>query len=111
MKSFLTGSRRYGTPHPDSDIDLVVLMDGPELTELAKLASNSDDFGSPGGPQYEDGFSLRFGNLNLLCVTQEKHFKVWKQGTDELVAKKPVTRDEAILHLAQLRHQNKIEGW
>lgn len=111
MKSFLTGSRRYGTPRPDSDIDLVVLMEGPELTELSKLADNTDDFGSPGGEQYDDGFSLRFGKLNLLCVTQERHFQVWKQGTDELIAMKPVSRDKAMEHLAALRREHKIEGW
>lgn len=114
MQSFLTGSRRYGTPRPDSDIDLVVLMDGSELVELAKFADNTDDLGSPGGEQYEDGCSLRFGKLNLLCVTQERHFKVWKQGTDELVgiaAITTVSRDEAIEHLVALRRKERIEGW
>ncbi len=110
MKSFLTGSRRYGTPRADSDIDLVVLMDVNELVELAKLADNTDDFGSPGGEQYDDGCSLRFGKLNLLCVTQE-HFKVWKQGTDELIAMAPVTRDKAMEHLAALRRDKNIKGW
>ena len=111
MKSFLTGSRYYGTPRSDSDIDLVVLMDGTQLVVLAKFADNTDDFGSPGGEQYDDGCSLRFGKLNLLCVTQDKHFNVWKQGTDELFAMKPVTRDKAIEHLAELRRRNKISGW
>lgn len=111
MKSFVTGSRVYGTPRPDSDIDLVVLLSCPDLSRLIDAADNQDDLGSPGGEHYEDGRSLRFGTLNLLCVTDKKHFDVWAKGTEELYAKRPVTRDQAIMHLSKLRQENKISGW
>ncbi len=111
MIPFLTGSRVYGFPKEDSDIDLVCLLSLDQLSAIAPLADNTDDFGSPGGQFYDDGCSLRFGKLNLLVVTEKKHFDVWKQGTDELIAMKPVTRDKAIEHLATLRREKKIAGW
>jgi hypothetical protein len=111
VRSFLTGSRVYGTPREDSDIDLVVLLDADEMVGLAKIARNEETHGSPGGPHYEDGMSIRFGSLNLLCVTDEKHFQTWREGTEQLKAMRPVTREKAIEHLAELRHKNKISGW
>ncbi len=110
-KSFVTGSQVYGTPHPDSDIDLVVLVSCEDLGRLTQAAQAGSGFGAPGGTQYEDGLSLRFGGLNLLCVTQQKHFDIWKQGTESLIAMKPVTREFAVQFLANLRRQYKIEGW
>lgn len=110
-ESFVTGSRVYGTPRPDSDIDLVVLVSEQDLSRLEEMAAKINDFGSPGGPNYDDGRSLRFSNLNLLCVTCKKHFDIWKQGTAELKAMAPVTRDKAIEHLAALRRKHKIYGW
>lgn len=41
--SFLTGSRVYGTPREDSDIDLVVLVHQEELDLLHKLSESSTD--------------------------------------------------------------------
>jgi hypothetical protein len=109
--SFLTGSRVYGTPRADSDIDLVVLMSGDALCKLIEIAESQDSLGASGGEQYEDGRSLRFGKLNLLCVTQERHFNAWRIGTEELEHMKPVTRDFAIEHLAAIRRKAGIQGW
>ncbi len=111
MKSFVTGSRAYGTPRADSDIDLVVLVDGPDCQMLCDMAAAQNDLGSPGGEHYEDGRALRFGNLNLLCITNPNHFDVWRRGTDELKAMAPVTREKAVEHISEIRRQNKISGW
>jgi predicted nucleotidyltransferase len=111
MRSFLTGSRVYGTPRQDSDIDLVVLVSEGDLIALSKLADELKDLESPGGAYYEDGTSLRFGKLNLLCVTEEKHFDVWRKGTEELMLIAPVTREHACGFLDGLRKRAKISGW
>jgi predicted nucleotidyltransferase len=114
MKSFLTGSRVYGTPRPDSDIDLVVLVDDVDLQKLCDMVATTEDrdtLGAPGGIYYEDGTSLRFGRLNLLCVTEKKHFDVWQFGTERLKEQKPVTRDFAIEFLKKLRHDHEVSGW
>lgn len=86
-------------------------MSEQDLNRLEDMATKMSDLGSLGGPRYEDGKSLRFGNLNLLCVTRKKHFDIWKQGTAELKAIAPVTRDKAIEHLAALRRKHEIDGW
>ncbi len=100
MKAFLTGSRVYGAPRPDSDIDLVVFMDREEAQRLHYLAAQlADDFGET----YDEetpGASLRFGNLNLIVCTDESRYRSWAIGTKdlEIIAEeaKPVTRLEAI---------------
>jgi hypothetical protein len=90
VTAFLTGSRAYGTPRPDSDIDLCVLMSKEDLNEL--IAGNTpakSDYGKASA-------SLRFGILNLVCMTSEFDFMAWKVATEELIARKPVTKAEAI---------------
>lgn len=39
MNAFITGSRRYGTPRPNSDLDMVVRMSVEELDALVDLKS------------------------------------------------------------------------
>lgn len=109
--SFLTGSRVYGYPTSESDIDLVVLVTPEHLELMIKAAEETAELGSSAGERYEEGRSIRFGKLNLLCVTEEKHFEVWRDGTHKLEEIKPVTRDSAIAFLKNLRQQHKIEGW
>ena len=111
MHSFITGSRAYGTPRPDSDIDLVVLVSPDDLAKLVELSDKQSDFGHPGGVHYEDGCCLRFGPLNLICVTYPLHFETWKKGTEELVYKKPVTREVAVETLKRYRQAAKLPGW
>lgn len=97
--AFVTGSRRYGTPTKTSDIDLVVLTDDND-DELIDLLSNAADEGSAPdenevGQNEGRWASLRFGDLNLILVDKGL-YRAWKDATDELVAMKPVTRDQAI---------------
>lgn len=85
--AFVTGSRVYGTPRPDSDIDLCVT--GISELDYHLLRENADDHKGSG-----DG-SLVFGRLNLILLDAAE-FEVWREATNELAARKPVTREEAV---------------
>lgn len=90
MRAFLTGSRAYGMPRGGSDIDLIVFTNKECLDTLIELADDRTT-GSGG-----DTGSLRFGRLNLICVTDPLDYQAWEEGTEKLISRKPVTRDEAI---------------
>lgn len=87
MNAFLTGSRVYGTPHADSDVDLCVVLSEENLNLLRELCD-----GDPGS----GGDSLRFGKLNLICFTVAECAEPWRVATERLIVRKPVTRDEAV---------------
>lgn len=119
MKAFTTGSRVYGEPTADSDIDLVVLTSPGVITALAELADKEvPAFGlaAPGGasdPGPADSpagvtASLKFGRLNLICVADLIAYAVWRKGTIELAKRaddtgKPVPRNEAVVHFRALQ--------
>lgn len=103
LKPILTGSHAYGIPNAKSDIDLVVYVNEDDLVKLMNQADNIDAISS--GYTDENAKSLRFGNLNLLCVTDEKHYEIWRKGTRELKQKAPVPRNFAIQFMAQLREK------
>jgi hypothetical protein len=104
LKAFLTGSYAYGTPHEDSDIDLVVLISQDDLNRLASF--DLDSYYSRYGKTPDSHYG-RFGNLNLLCVTTELEYNIWLDGTKELVAKRPVTRDEAVETFQRLQRERR----
>ncbi len=81
---FYTGSRVYGTPRPDSDVD-VVIRASESIFDLDMLA---DSRAGSGG-------SLRFGNLNLI-VLDDDEFDRWYLITEQLYMRRPVTKEEAI---------------
>ncbi len=87
MNAFLTGSRAYGTPREDSDIDICVLLDD-WIPELEKFY---EEDGSGG----EDGVSFKLpGGVNIIAFSKkEEHvFRAWHAATQELKERKPVTR-------------------
>jgi hypothetical protein len=91
-KAFLTGSRAYGTPRVNSDVDVVVRTT-PELIDTINLFA----FPETTFDWYEnDSVSFKFGNLNLICVKSDVVYEAWKTGTDELTNKSPVSREDAI---------------
>lgn len=49
----------------------------------------------------QDSASLRFGALNLICITSDRMFEIWAEGTAHLMTKSPVTREQAIAHFAE----------
>lgn len=84
MKSFLTGSRRYGKPELLSDIDLVIRADLMTYLELQDQADSIAE-APPGSKEYEDGvMSLRFGTLNLIVCTDDETYAQWMLGTEML---------------------------
>lgn len=96
MNAFLTGSQVYGTPTERSDVDLCVQMSWADMNLLTRFADSI----SGSLPD-----SQKFGKLNLLILEDWK-WRAWKRGTEELVARKPVTREEAI---AVLEREEKVE--
>jgi hypothetical protein len=100
--AFLTGSRAYGMPMKHSDVDIVVLVEDSEA--VMELTRFSEDGVSAGG-----GMSLKFGPLNLIVVSTEEELELWRRGTEELKARRPVTRAEAIEHFKKLRgHRGQL---
>ena len=87
--AFLTGSHAYGSPGPDSDIDVVI----PVSTDLDNfLWSAACEAGEP---------TVRHGKLNLITFDTttpdgRRKFDTWKTVNDQLVARKPVTREQAV---------------
>ncbi len=107
FRPFLTGSRAYGIPKQDSDIDLVLYLDDAELQELAKLADEvmgaDEELEGLYGQAYTS--SLRFGDLNLICCTDDRVFDAWRIITKELKKKAPVTRHFAVEYMARRREE------
>ena len=105
IKALLIGSRVYGYPDPGtpytiggeivnlgrSDIDMVVLL---SEQDAALLRTMSDGQGNP----MAHGQSMRFGELNLIVVTDSNKFDAWKSGTQFLKAIKPVTKVMACMY-------------
>ena len=61
--AFLTGSRAYGTPREDSDIDLVCVMRGAESDELRNIARDELRIGRESN--YPSGIAFRLPSLRL----------------------------------------------
>jgi hypothetical protein len=119
----LTGSRAYGHPRPDSDIDLVILVDEIALAALEASQDRVDDeagtltqkhyITQDYGLSYEGrgrSASLRFGRLNLIATTNPDLYAAWKKGTEELVSraateKRPIERAEAVALLSKYREE------
>lgn len=105
FRAFVTGSRVYGTPRPDSDADVVIFIPHKQVHLIRELAD---------GPTAEDtkyalmnaGWCLRFGRLNLICVENEEQYKIWRDGTRHLRHKAkshPVSREFAMEFMRSLR--------
>ena len=117
MKAFLTGSRVYGVPQANSDIDLVVFLSRDDLAVLRQFDEGPDprhttNTGSEPDKPFEDGVGapLRFGKLNLQCITDPKAYAVWWRGTQELKRLAPVTREKAVAHFKKLREEAGLTG-
>lgn len=83
--AFVTGSRVYGTPREDSDVDLCVVISSEDLAVLTELADGDG----------ASSASIRFGKLNLIALTPA-NYEAWLESTETLKLRKPVTRDEAV---------------
>lgn len=85
---FLTGSRLYGTPRSDSDIDVVMLFD---LEDVKQLSGHGDD-----EKFYGDSRHVRLGDVNIIAMSDRKTFDAWREAAVELYNNRPVTRDQAV---------------
>lgn len=105
--SFFTGSRIYGTPKPESDLDLCLLVTDREYDLLAALADRSPDHktflaGSEAGQGKWNTKtrSFRFGRLNILATTDTEMYRAWKSATEGLQKAQeimgPVSREQAV---------------
>lgn len=117
LAALLTGSRAYGTPRDDSDIDLVVFGTQELVETLTRLATreehpeikfNKGTGSSDRGLEQCQG-TFRFGRLNLIVVTDIRDFEIWKQGTANLRGMQDmsvnVTREDAIAHFRKLKDE------
>lgn len=98
MKSFLTGSRAYGTPRPESDYDLVVLIDKDLEATLRASFSVPED----------ESLKLKGANgqeLNLICVNDEDEYKAWFHATEFLKEVAPVSREHAIRYIKKMKEK------
>ena len=89
--SFMTGSRVYGTPTTDSDVDICMLMSISAAMHLAGMA------GKDVGEEYEGcAIVMRFGMMNIIAHTDEASFRAWKKATNDLIFYRPVSRAVAV---------------
>ena len=92
MYAFLTGSMAYGTPREDSDIDVVMRVGSWDMVN--SMAYHADESGS--FDEYVHQTSMRYGKLNVILCFTDNAYEAWRRGTEELIARKPVTRQEAV---------------
>lgn len=95
MNAFVTGSHAYGKPRPDSNLDLVVLADDETIGKFAREFDKSVDYGG-------DSLTIRQGAVNLILETSPAKFAAWKFGTEKLIQRMPVTREEAVKEFKSL---------
>lgn len=87
-RAFITGSRAYGTPRDDSDIDLAIPLHEKDYRTLWALTEGKN--------------KLQFGKLNIVAFNMDDEkdairFFAWRRTNYELCSKKPVTKEEACL--------------
>lgn len=86
LHSFITGSRKYGSPRADSDLDLVVFMEGVDVALLGSVADMTPQGFTEDGVEYDSrfGWPFRFGKLNVIVCTKPEQWQVWQDGTASL---------------------------
>lgn len=99
VSAFVTGSRVYGTPRPDSDLDLVLLVEPGDLGRLVEHLGKEE---SDEGGGYGNDASIKVGKLNLIAVKDRGEFDAWREGTELLRQRRPVPREEAKQVLCEL---------
>ena len=93
-KAFITGSRAYGAPREDSDLDLVIRVSIEDAQALIDFAEN-EGFELR---DYEDmqSISVCFCGLNLiLCLTGAAEL-AWTEATERCKAEGLTSREDAI---------------
>lgn len=83
-RAFITGSRAYGVPREDSDLDLVIYCDPETARALWALSQQ----------QHPETKKLLLDNVNLVVTTEPEQYAAWERGTEALKSK-PVPADRA----------------
>lgn len=92
-----TGSRKYGTPKPDSDFDWVVFLGHYFQDDWLSQKADSHTRDTVGETSaFGIDYACRFGPLNVLVVSTTKQYRAWDRGTKNLFKRRPVTREEAV---------------
>lgn len=117
IAGFLTGSRVYGKPRDDSDLDLCLLVTKDELDLLRKcadMATGDQEHAEEENEENEvrmyppNGRVLRFGKLNVLCFIHndtEGDFFSFALGTVKMRkdgSRKEENRDTAVATIQAL---------
>jgi hypothetical protein len=103
LKSFFTGSRTYGTPRADSDLDLAIRVSYEELAKIVVSNVADEVIWYDNSPTA----SLKFGKLNVIACLTDDAFEKWALSTTSLELRAPVTRDEAIKQYKS----NNVKGY
>lgn len=116
--SFLTGSRVYGQPKGNSDIDMVVRLSRVEAAMLSRLADSSinregenREYGE--GGELPDMMTMRFGGLNIICCLTAGAYKAWKDGTKQCLDETPpggLPRKKAVKIFSKLFRERGVCG-
>ena len=96
--ALLGGSRAYGKPRADSDIDLLIRISKADFSQMC-LGLNADEWWC----DIESG-SVKHGKINLICCFTDSQYHIWRKGIQNLKLRAPnVTREEAIKEFKSLR--------
>lgn len=76
MKAKLTGSRVYGNPTENSDVDLLIYLPS---NESKVLKDSADEIKIP--QENWSSTSLRYSNLNIILCHDLETYETWKEGT------------------------------
>lgn len=93
---YLTGSRAYGTPRPDSDFDWIYFPTAKDQRAHGEMEKAADSHCEIRGNRTALSHTFRFGPVNLLVAHWWSQWSAWVETTRSLVARKPVTREEAV---------------
>lgn len=115
--AFVTGSRAYGVPKADSDIDLAVLVSPADAARLCEVCA-PEDGAKPGRDSNTRDFSVksysfRFGKLNLLAFVCPVAFAAWQTANAAMVSyardEGALSRDDAIKYLRAVGEHHRTQ--
>lgn len=103
--AFITGSRAYGVPRFDSDLDVVLLIEDADTR--GHFIQHADSIlGQSAGDQNDLAtLSVKCGTVNFIICKSKEQFDLWKRGTDDLLKNRPVLRQQAIEYFNALREK------
>lgn len=89
QRPFITGSRAYGSPSEDSDLDIVIRCDRYIAAVVESLIGRSTS-------DYDhESVSVQCGQVNLHLCTTDREYDRWKLGTRSCEVVAPVDRETA----------------